>query len=553
MLIGALSFILPRVGIQFRLISLFGNRQTEAAIAFVVIGAIMLVASMRRGKSPADPARPPAPAVPVKAPPAAASAPVSSIPPSAGNRSCSKCGARADANDGFCMQCGTRLPATAPAAASPVVTPSAPESKCPKCGAKIGPEDRFCNECGAAVSAIVAAPPPAPQTTPVIQPLVAPPKRRRKTGCLIFLVVLLLLIAGGTWVFFGLPKFYRPPARTEPAVPARLAGTLTEFPVDSAPTQPLQPTEVVSQSFESASPGGTAAQTIQASAESFPPGLNTGMIPQVASALTSATYRGEDPQAPPVYVQVLESSQSATLAGQFAQSVAQSSGGSLQGASVQNPQGQIYQGYTVRSATILVYFFVNPYARNVIILYAPQPQAFAATTRLAGSVGNGRGLRDYPQVADTYGALPGAPPPGYQLASVRGFTRGQLNAALSRLENGAGRNTSAQLNQALNAIRVLIPERGTLATYRNGRGDEKGVLIGAYGSHFRARMAWRTLYWTFGWAMHRNNSLGYDALTITNSDARILIFQKGPYIGLTKVPSASDERELFDLTTSVQF
>jgi len=554
MLIGAVSFILPRVGIQFRLISLFGNRQTEAALAFIAIGAIMFIVGMSRGKSSAGSPQPPPPAAPAKTPPVTASAPALSGSRPAGILACPKCGAKADAGDSFCMQCGGPLPATAPAPATPVAAPSAPETMCQKCGAKTGPDDRFCNECGSAVSAIPAAPPPASPTAPVLPPPVAPPKRRRKFGCLtIFLVILLLLIVGGAWVFFGMPKFYRPPARTEPAVPARLAGTLTEFPVDPATTQPLQPTEVVSQSFESTGSGGASAQKVQAPAESFPPGLNTDLIPQAASALTSATYRNDDTEAPPVYVQVLQASQNTALVNQFAQSVAQSSGGALQGARVESPQGQVYQGYTVRSATILVYFLVNPNTRNIVIFYAPRPEAFAATQRLAGSVGNGRGLRDYPQIGDTYGALPGLPPPGYQLANVRGFTGGQLNAALSRLENEVGRNAAAQLNQALNAIRVLIPERGTLATYRNGRGDEKGVLVGAYGSNFRARMAWRTLYWTFGWAMQRNNSLGFDALTITDSDARIMIFQKGPYIGLTKVPASSGERELFDLATSVQF
>ncbi|MBI5685814.1 MAG: hypothetical protein HZC54_12130 [Verrucomicrobia bacterium] len=509
--LGVGSFLLPMLGIQFRIFNLFGAHQTEAAIGSIVIGAVLFIVCAIRGRSDSasEPAQP--------------NAPTASVPPP--------------------------LPPPASGASSPAT--------CPKCGAKAAAGDRFCMECGGPLPAVVPAPPPPQQqppaqAPPVIQP--PAPARRRKSGCLISLAVLLLLLGGGAWVFMGMPKPYQPPARTEPAVPARMAGTLAEFPVDPSPTQPLQPTEVVSQSFQPTGYGTTASQKVQAPAESLPPGLNTSSIPTVASAMTSSTYRsGDDPQSPPVYVHVMQTGQNPALAGQFAQGIAQNSGATLQGARVQSPQGQVYQGYTVRTVTILVYILMNPNAGTLIILYAPRPESFAATQRLAGSVGNGRGLRDYPQIADPYASLPAAPPPGYQLANMRGFTGGQINAALARMEQQIGRDATSQLNQALNTVRVFIPDHGMFATYRDPRGQEKGVLIGGYGSHFRARAAWRFLFWTFGWVMQRNDTLGFEALTITDSGSRIMIFQKGPYIGLAAVPGACGERELFDLTRSVQF
>ncbi len=41
-IIGLGSFVLPMVGIQFRLISIFGEYQLFAAIGMVVIGGVMI-------------------------------------------------------------------------------------------------------------------------------------------------------------------------------------------------------------------------------------------------------------------------------------------------------------------------------------------------------------------------------------------------------------------------------------------------------------------------------------------------------------------------------
>lgn len=52
LLIGAGSFVLPRMGIQFKLISLFGAYQTHAAIGFLAVGAVLLLLGLKGGKKP---------------------------------------------------------------------------------------------------------------------------------------------------------------------------------------------------------------------------------------------------------------------------------------------------------------------------------------------------------------------------------------------------------------------------------------------------------------------------------------------------------------------
>jgi hypothetical protein len=50
-LLGVGSFVLPLVGLQFRVLSLFGENQAIAAIGMVVVGGLMLAAGSRGAAS----------------------------------------------------------------------------------------------------------------------------------------------------------------------------------------------------------------------------------------------------------------------------------------------------------------------------------------------------------------------------------------------------------------------------------------------------------------------------------------------------------------------
>ena len=329
-----------------------------------------------------------------------------------------------------------------------------------------------------------------------------------------------------------------------------MAGTLTEFPVDPATVNRMEPTSVITQSFDPG-PNGTKPTTINAQPNTFPPGINTSTIPQAATTMTSTTYRS-DPNSAPVNVHVLQG-MNPGVAGQFAQGVAQSSGGQMQGTRLQSPQGQTYEGYSVRSATILVYILVNAMAGNTIIIYTPQPSGFEATQRLAGSVGNGRGITDYPGIVDTFGTLPAYAPQGYGMTNMANFTGTELTSSLNQAQTGLDPQVAQALGQILQAVRMLIPERGTMAQYRNAQGREKGVLIGNYGSLRKASVAYRLLSWSVGIAMKSNKAAGFEALMFSDKDSKVMVFQKGPYIGLTMTHSSASEAELVDLARSLQF
>src|SRR6202171_1799911 len=228
---GGISLILPAFGMQLRIFNLFGGGSPAVSIAFIALGAVLWLDGAAAGGGVAAPAP-------------------------------------------------TAQPVTGSAPTPPAISPRI--ANCPKCGVKVSPVDRFCIECGNPLPQAVATPPP-----PVPAAGAAAPKHGVRAGCMILLLFLVLVVGGALWFFLGPSKSYSPPARREPSVPQHMAGTLTEFPVDPAPNRPMQPTGVVSQSFEPAGQPGAAAKGIQAPSETFPPGLNTGTIPQVASAMTS--------------------------------------------------------------------------------------------------------------------------------------------------------------------------------------------------------------------------------------------------------------------------
>lgn len=51
LILGIGSFILPYMGLQFRLLSLFGDKQPAVAVVLALVGAVMVGASIVSGES----------------------------------------------------------------------------------------------------------------------------------------------------------------------------------------------------------------------------------------------------------------------------------------------------------------------------------------------------------------------------------------------------------------------------------------------------------------------------------------------------------------------
>ena len=244
-------------------------------------------------------------------------------------------------------------PATPAAASVRAAQPAAPlrPSSCPSCNSAIEPDALFCGECGTNLPQGATA--PRSQSGPVLPSTATPAAAKTSLVPVALGLVLLLATAGGGWWLFSRSGGGGGSAdRTAPALPQRAAGALREFPVDNDPVSPAQPTSVIRQSFTADASNAGAASSGQPVPDAWlPPGLPNEGLPEVAEAVTSASYRTA-PDEPPVLVHVLETAPGAdAVARQVAERVDEASAGTAQttGVEVTSPDGDVYEGYRVQT------------------------------------------------------------------------------------------------------------------------------------------------------------------------------------------------------------
>src|SRR6266700_1979306 len=207
---------------------------------------------------------------------------------------------------------------------------------CTTCGTPILGVESFCRNCGQAAPAPILA-------------------RRASTGKLALIgaftsVIVVALVGGVAWftLFRGLS--YTAPDRKPPAIPERLAGTMTEFPVDTKSDGSMEPSSVITEDLGA---GGSTSSSQRVPQKWLPPGVTRARLPQSAGTMTSAAYRPRrrpgattESAVDQVYVHVLRALQNQVqqLIDELARSVTQATGGTRSGVRVQSPGGVIYTG-----------------------------------------------------------------------------------------------------------------------------------------------------------------------------------------------------------------
>ena len=388
-------------------------------------------------------------------------------------------------------------PATPAAASVRAAQPAAPlrPSSCPSCNSAIEPDALFCGECGTNLPQGATA--PRSQSGPVLPSTATPAAAKTSLVPVALGLVLLLATAGGGWWLFSRSGGGGGSAdRTAPALPQRAAGALREFPVDNDPVSPAQPTSVIRQSFTADASNAGAASSGQPVPDAWlPPGLPNEGLPEVAEAVTSASYRTA-PDEPPVLVHVLETAPGAdAVARQVAERVDEASAGTAQttGVEVTSPDGDVYEGYRVQTPETAVFALQNMAQPIVIVIYAPEPAAFPVAERLAGNVSNGEGLQDYPIYTETFGGLPAQPPAGLVLDEMATFLPEDLGLAPEQLAAELGADVPPEVQELVSWLQSLIPQRITTARYSDASGQSWDVLSGDYGGGFRALATWLAL------------------------------------------------------------
>ncbi len=421
---------------------------------------------------------------------------------------------------------GSRSPA---AATSP---------RCPRCGAPLDAGATFCGDCGAPLAARVL-------DTPAISSSQPAPKSS-SVGIAVAALALVLLGAAG-WLFLGRGST---PQRQAPAMPQRMAGSIKEFPVDTDRNAPARPGGVSTRKLAR----GNAAANLPANA--LPPGVSTATLGRRADSMTSTTYRAR-PQDPPVNVHVLNTTPGQPgLGPEVASQVAAAAGPGSEstGIQVRSPTGAAYSGYRIGSPRIVVYVLDKQGADISVIVFAPDAAAAGVAERLAGNVGNGAGLNDYPEVQSALWSLPANLPAGLVLEEAKTFLPGDVGLSPTDIEGLMGGAGDAQARRILDQVKRLLPEGITQARYQDASRRDWNVLIGDYGGPLRAWATWLFARGLMGLAGTRPVEVGgASGLAVEQPGGQVVLFQRGGSVAAVGGPTGGSLEDVLALAAALQF
>ncbi|HYE86135.1 MAG TPA: zinc-ribbon domain-containing protein, partial [Vicinamibacterales bacterium] len=413
---------------------------------------------------------------------------------------------------------------------------------CPECGAALEPDQQFCGECGFDVTTIEA--PPATTPEPAAAPAAATPKEvMRSPGQIAAILAGIAVVALAAYVIYD---SFGGTTRTNqiPPMPPAMAGTLTEFPIDSAELHPLQPDAIVTQTL------GTTPPRVPASW--LPRGVQAATISRHAEALTSATYRAHPPEAP-VAVTVLKTTANPLAAAQeISREVAQAASAAAAPIQVKTPTGEIFQGTRIRNDKEATYVLAQPDNASVVIVHAADPAAFPAAERLAANVGNGAGLAAFPSVLATLGALPSRLPQDWVLHEARTVTAAEIGRADAQLSEAA-KSTDGEAQQLAAQARMVLPEQLMLARYQDPARRDWSIVRGQYGSSPRGLAAWTVLRSLMTFVTNEALPLASgEGRLLKLSDRQIALIRSGASLVMLAAPAGATADNVRQLAQGIQ-
>jgi hypothetical protein len=178
--IGLGSFVLPMIGLQFRLLNLFGGSPAAGVLVAAIGGILFAVGFMKERAQISPGAKRTDSGSQSQAPNRAVSEPRNRSITDTGTR-CSACGAENAQGDQFCGSCGTVL----------AQIKSQPSPSCVRCGNPLSLDERFCGECGEPVVAQALAAEPkvtAARTS-------ATPQKSRRIAAILGTIIVFIVTA----------------------------------------------------------------------------------------------------------------------------------------------------------------------------------------------------------------------------------------------------------------------------------------------------------------------------------------------------------------------
>ena len=251
------------------------------------------------------------------------------------------------------------------------------------------------------------------------------------------------------------------------SLPARLTGTLTEFPIDTAVDHPARPTQVVTETYEQ--PGAVeAVSTGQISTRQLPPWIASSALPALAENATAAEYvTGGSTAKVNIVTLALRDSHNRELAlptQEQLQAIAPDA--TVTGLELSTPDNITYRGFRVSTAVAVYYALRRGDTNTAILISAKEALGMAVAERLARNVGNGQGLLKDEQSLGSFSRLP-SPPPGTSLQMIRTFTEADIAAAVTQMDAAAARGDGLDPAAAKLAAQVIPLARAVVPTRKD--------------------------------------------------------------------------------------
>lgn len=303
--------------------------------------------------------------------------------------------------------------------------------------------------------------------------------------------VLLVLVGAGFKLAGRMTEREIPTAEQAASVlPTRVAGTLTEFPIDTNTQNPAMPTNVVTKNFSSS--GGEGGIPISTSAGQLPPWISPDTLPAIAENATFADYHtnGSTSSVSVVTLTMRDNNSILTppLQAELQGLVA---GAKVSGIELNSAAGAAYKGYRVSSPDSNYYALQRSGTNTAVIISANEEAGIEIAERLASNIGNGQGLLEYEEYRSSFGQMPSTPA-GATMEFMQTYTEDDIAWMVQQFNNEiAQEEIDPEFASMIEMARAIVPSNVSVAAYTTPQREKMyGVAVAGYSS---SSISWTAL------------------------------------------------------------
>jgi hypothetical protein len=254
------------------------------------------------------------------------------------------------------------------------------------------------------------------------------------------------------------------------ALPKRVAGTLTEFPIDSAAAKPAKPSGVVTQFFGSEEKPSANERITK---EKLPPWMAPDALPAAARSAIAAEYTtGEGNVSVNVVTLDLRGQSSEALARPSQEKLAEfAPGATVSGVDLKSARNESYRGYRVTSPEASYYALQKTGTNTAVLISAANAASKEVAERLAANVGAGDGLLEDEGYREVFASVPPPPDDTAQMMEMQTVTEADVARYMAVIDQAAAsaevqKEIPNELKALYPLVRQVVPRSITFSAYQ---------------------------------------------------------------------------------------